>query len=80
MLNKESLSHLFKVFRQAFNHIVYIDLSLVRILELWSVGGGNLLTMLYFRLSQRQCADRIIFPVGGMLGCPCEFLSPSLGD
>lgn len=59
--------------------IMYNNLSVVRILELWCVGGGKRLTTCYFGIGLRHCADRVIFPVGGMSGCLGEFLSPSLG-
>lgn len=52
--------------------------SLVRSLELWSVSGGKRLTTHYFGIGLRHCADRVIFPVGGMSGRSGEFLSPSL--
>ena len=52
-------------------------LSLVRILESGSLGGGKR-SVHYFGIGVRQCADRVIFPVGGMSGRLGEFLSPSL--
>lgn len=63
-------------------HVYYmcINLSLVRIFELRSVGGGKHLTAHYFGIGLRQCADRVIFPVGGMSGRLGEFRSPSLGN
>ena len=33
----------------------------------------------YFWIGLRHCADRVIFPVGGISGRPGEFLFPSLG-
>lgn len=59
--------------------IMYINTSLVRIVELWPVGGGRLLTVNYFGIGLRRCTDRVIFPVEGMSGRLGEFLPPSLG-